>query len=381
VLVAIVAAVVIAVVTAILASRAAAAEASKEARRAIDEARAQAAAQVKAAELEAAAATLAAETDARAAALDARSKADDAVASEEARVDQRGRELEERESEVARLHDALDVREAALDSVHRDVQARRDRANGVENDAKRKHAQLRTELEQRAGTKATEIVDRLGAAWLDDARARAAAMVRAVDQTAADPAHDREAKRVMEIASTRYHHHYLTERAQNFLRVGKDIVEILLDNNSALHTAVQRVAGVQLLVSDEKDAIRLDGLDGVGKEFVRRAMNKLLKKPEMIDDARKDPDAWATKGRDHLDQEIRALGKRAFQTLGIQKAHPEIVELVGALNFRTSYTQNQWWHAVESAYLAGMMAAELGLDTKLARRATLMHDIGKALTH
>ena len=67
--------------------------------------------------------------------------------------------------------------------------------------------------------------------------------------------------------------------------------------------------------------------------------------------------------------------------LGMPKAHPEIVELVGALNFRTSYTQNQWLHAVEASFLAGMMAAELGLDEKLARRATLMHDIGKALTH
>ena len=380
-LVAVVAAVLIAVLTAVLAARAAAAEASKEARRAVDEARGEAAAQVKAAELEAAALTRAAETEARVAALDARTKADDAVAADEARVDRRGAEIEDREAEVTRMHDALDAREASFDSVHRDVQSRRDRANGIENDSKRKYAQLRTELEQRAGVKATELVDRLGAAWLDDARARAAAMVRAVDQTAADPAHDREAKRVMEIASTRYHHHYLTERAQNFLRVGKDMVEVLLDNGGTLHAAIQRVAGVQLLVSDEKDAIRLDGLDGVGKEFVRRAFNKIIKKPETLDDARKDPDAWAAKGREHLDQEIRALGKRAFQTLGIPKAHPEIVELVGALNFRTSYTQNQWWHAVESAYLAGMMAAELGLDVKLARRATLIHDIGKALTH
>jgi ribonuclease Y len=138
---------------------------------------------------------------------------------------------------------------------------------------------------------------------------------------------------------------------------------------------------VQLLINDDKDALRLDGLDGVGKEFVRRALNRLIKKPESIGDAKQDPDAWAAKGREHLTQEIRSLGKRAFQVLGVPKAHPEIVELVGALNFRTSYTQNQWWHAVEAAYLAGMMAGELGLDEKLARRATLMHDIGKALTH
>jgi ribonuclease Y len=119
----------------------------------------------------------------------------------------------------------------------------------------------------------------------------------------------------------------------------------------------------------------------VGKEVVRRAIHRMIKKPETIDDARKAPEEWATRTRENLIGEIRSLGKKAFQTLGIQKAHPEIVELVGALNFRTSYTQNQWLHAVEASFLAGMMAEELGLDAKLARRATLMHDIGKALTH
>ena len=87
------------------------------------------------------------------------------------------------------------------------------------------------------------------------------------------------------------------------------------------------------------------------------------------------------KVKEHLDAEVRTLGKKAFTTLGVQRAHPEIVWLVGALNWRTSYTQNQWLHAVEASFLAGMMAAELGLDEKLARRATLMHAIGKALTH
>ncbi len=82
-----------------------------------------------------------------------------------------------------------------------------------------------------------------------------------------------------------------------------------------------------------------------------------------------------------LDREVMELGKRAFKELEIPRSHPDIVKLVGKLNYRTSYTQNQWKHAVEAAFLCGMMAAELGLDVKLARRAALMHDIGKALTH
>ena len=159
------------------------------------------------------------------------------------------------------------------------------------------------------------------------------------------------------------------------------MVAVLTGDGGAVHAALEQVANVQLLINDDADAVRLDGLDGVGREVARRCLAKLLKKPETAADARAHPVEWAQRFRTHLEQEIRTLGKKAFNVLEIPKAHPEIVELVGALNYRTSYTQNQWLHAVEASFLAGMMAAELGLDEKLARRATLMHDIGKALTH
>ena len=371
----------IAAVAAVLARRAAVAEAARAARRAVDDAAAESSALIEAARLEAAAHGRAVETAARTEVLEARTQADDALGRAEAQVERRGDALAKAEAEVGALEDVLEQREAQAAAVQRELQSRRDRAQGVERDAERKRAGARGELETRAGVRAEELVAQLSQAWIQEARARAAAAVRAIDGTAADPAHDREARRVMEIAAARYQYHYLTERSASNLRIGPELVAALLDNGGAMHGALERTSGVQLQVNDDKDAVRLDGLDGVGKEMVRRALNKLLKKPESLDDARKDPEAWAAKSREHLHQEIRALGKRAFQTLGIPKAHPEIVELVGALNFRTSYTQNQWWHAVEASYLAGMMAAELGLDEKLARRATLMHDIGKALTH
>ncbi len=380
-LVAIGAGLAIAIVTAVVMARAAAAEAVRKTTRAIADAKVEVAAQLATAEREAAALRSELATAARTEALDARTAADAELEREAARIDGREAALGRAEAELADADDTLEQREAQLAGVQRDIQSLHDRASGITQDAKRKRDGARSELETRAGTRGADLVAQLGQAWLEDARARAAAQIRAIDATAADPAHDREAKRVMEIAATRYHHHYLTERSASNLRVGPEIVAILLDHDRALHGALERVSGLQLLVNDDKDAVRLDGLDGVGKELVRRAMAKLMKKPEAIEDARKDPEGWATRGREHLVQEIRALGKRAFQTLGIPKAHPEIVELVGALNYRTSYTQNQWWHAVESSYLAGMMAAELGLDEKLARRATLMHDIGKALTH
>ncbi len=369
------------IVTAVIAARAAAAEARRRASRAVDEARVQAAAEIKAAQLEAAAAAKAMETAARAEALEAISKVDEELAAVEARAQTRETELAAKQSEVAQLEDAVEHREAQLAQIQRDVQSRHDRARGLEQDIQRKRASLRGELETRAGVAAAELIKQMSAVWIEDARAKAAALIRNAEQNTTDPQHDRDARRVMEIAAARCSMHFLTERNLSTLRVGPDIVSILLDNNAAIHGALEKVAGVQLQINDDKDVVRLEGLDGVGREVVRRALARFIKKPESIDAARKAPDEWAAKAREHLEQEIRSLGKKAFSLLGIQKAHPEIVDLVGALNFRTSYTQNQWLHAVEASFLAGMMAAELGLDEKLARRATLMHDIGKALTH
>jgi ribonuclease Y len=380
-LIAVVAGLVALIATAAIAARAAAADAHRHLRRAVDEAQVEAAALTKAAELEAGAHKQAMETTARTEALEQHAAADEALSAREAKLQAREDALDARRGEVDALYDAIDQREAQLDQIHRDMQSRRDRAQGIEQDIRRKRDAVRAELETRAGVAVADLVRDMARVWIEDARAKAAAAIRNAEQNTADPAHDREAKRVMEIAAARCSMHFLTERNISNLRCGPDIVAIALDNNAAIHAALERVSGVQLLVNDDKDAIRLDGLDGVGKEMVRRALYRFVKKPETIDVAKRDPDTWARKAREQLDQEIRALGKKAFQSLGIQKAHPEIVELVGALNFRTSYTQNQWLHAVEASFLAGMMASELGLDAQLARRATLMHDIGKALTH
>ncbi len=369
------------VIAALIAARAAANEARRLANHAVDEARGQQIAERKAAELAARAHVQALDTAARSEALDARTRADDEIAAAEARSQEREQALARARDELEQLEDGLAQREGQLDQIHKDVQSRFDRARGVEQDISRKRSSVRSELEARAGIPGSDLIKQLTHEWAEDARAKAAALIRNAEQNTVDPQHDRDARRVLEIAASRCSMHFLTERNASTLRVGADIVSILLDNNSAIHGALEKVAGVQLQINEEKDVVRLEGLDGVGKEVVRRALSRFIKKPDSIDAARKAPAEWAAKAREHIDQEIRSLGKKAFTVLGVQKAHPEIVDLVGALNFRTSYTQNQWLHAVEAAFLAGMMAAELGLDEKLARRATLMHDIGKALTH
>lgn len=321
------------------------------------------------------------ETAARKHVLELRAQADDAFSRQLERLSRHEQRLAGLDAELAEEQSSLQNRADALDERHKNIRSLKDRAQGLRRDAAKRRAQADALLEEKAGESAEDIQQSMARRWLEDARAEAGQTLRVVEQMVASPAHEREARRLLDIASSRYQNHFLTERNLSNLRVGADICELLTQNGGALHDTLQTVSNVQLQVNAEGDAIRLDGLDGVGREIARRALNRLLKRPRSRNEALENPLPWATKFRDNIEREILSLGKKAFNVLRIPKAHPEIVHLVGALNFRTSYTQNQWLHAVEASFLAGMMASEMGLDIKLARRATLVHDIGKALTH
>jgi ribonuclease Y len=236
-------------------------------------------------------------------------------------------------------------------------------------------------LEARAGHRAAAVSERIASNMIDDARAEAENTLRTVDaHSGADPEIAKQAQRIMGIASGRYRKHFLTERSNSNISIANAIADKLSADDARLLHVLEQVSNVKLQLHESGESVRLEGLDGVGREIARRALARLSKRnpPKSLDS---DPEGWANKIRANLMREIETLGKRAFKVLQIPRAHPEIVDLVGRLNYRTSYTQNQWLHAVEASFLAGMMASELQLDEALARRATLMHDIGKALTH
>lgn len=348
----------------------------------VDSATTTAAATIRSGELEAAAIRRSRETEARKQALDERARADHeltVLAEELSRATER---LGNRESELEDELTQLGNRAEELEQRQRDVASMRDRARGLRNDATDRRQRAQLELEQKAGETADEIRDSMMQGWIEQARIDAHQRVRQAEQVVvASPEHEREGKRLMDIACSRYQNHFLTERTISTLRVGPDVCELLLADGGSLHEALQEVANVQMHINDDHDSVRLEGLDGVGREVARRALNRLMKRTRAKGSAKSDPRAFAERIRASLEREIVSLGQKAFSVLSIPRPHPEIVALVGALNFRTSYTQNQWLHAVEASFLSGMIAAEMGLDVKLARRATLMHDIGKALTH
>jgi len=344
-------------------------------------ARAEGAAIRRGGELEAAAARRKAETRAREAALALRAEVDEELVKAAGKLTEREERLTKQSIATSAALRDLEQRGALVDERFAAVKSLRDRANGLRHDARERREQARALLEQRAETSADEVASTMALRWLEEARADAAQKLRAIDQGLLDIDVETQARRVMEIAISRYTNHFLTERSISRLPVGAEVVELLAAEDGRIRGAIEQVSNVQLQLSDEGDHVRLEGLDGVGREVARRALERLEKKAEAREEAAADPTAWAEGIKGALDREIRGLGSRAFKILKVPKPDAEIIDLVGALNYRTSYTQNQWRHAVEASFLCGMMADELRLDRNVARRATLMHDIGKALTH
>jgi ribonucrease Y len=290
--------------------------------------------------------------------------------------------------ERARRREAeLEVAALRLAAAREKVDAQKKRALELEAELGKQRDEITTltrqahaALEREAGESAEEIRAGIIDGEIEDARLHAAQMVRAVDHAPIDEA-GRHGKRVMDIAVGRFSGHYLTERLHSIIPLPPGAAaEAVLGPGEANLQAIGSVAGVTLSLVETRDAIRLEGLDGVGREVARRCLARLMRNPRLGDDP-----AEVTRGAREiaagLERELDDLGRRAFRALEIPPAHAEIVRLVGRLNYRTSYTQNQWKHAIEAAFLCGMMAEELDLDLKLARRAALMHDIGKALTH
>jgi len=305
------------------------------------------------------------------------------------------------EAELVARRAELEAREAALQrraSEQRDLAAQADEARARTSTVKARVAALEQEtrvartqraeaeraaraaLEQAARQPAQEVLAALREAEVEEARITAARSARTISESAVESATKR-AKRIMGIAVGRFYGHYLTERLHAVVPLPPGAVGAAIAGaDDANLRAIEAVAHVTLALNEHRDAIRLEGLDGVGREVARRVLARLQRQPALA----ADPDKVTQAGRDiaaALERELDDLGRRAFKMLEIPPAHAEIVRLVGRLNYRTSYTQNQWKHAVEAAYLCGMMADELGLDEKTARRAALMHDIGKALTH
>jgi len=286
-----------------------------------------------------------------------------ALAAQVVRIEEEGRLAQEARNRLAE-------RVAPLAEREQDGRALVTEARAIETSRQ-------SALEKVAACTAAEAQRMLVEREVEEARAAAAQVLRQTAESAMAGTQIRAAKRIMGIAVGRICGHDLNERPQ-FVIPLSDLRPGQVPPTDADLRAIEAVTGVQLSFLDGQAALRIEGLDGVGREIARRCVNRMLKR------SINGPAAVTRLARGivvDVEREAQDLGRRAFLLLALDRAHPDIVKLVGRLTFRTSYAQNQWKHSVEAGFLCGMMAAELGLDVRIARRAALLHDIGKALTH
>jgi ribonuclease Y len=210
-------------------------------------------------------------------------------------------------------------------------------------------------------------------------RYEAAAMIKEIKDAAQRDA-ESEATRILALAVERAASEFSAERtvSQFKLPEGSDLRGRIIGHEGKNIRAFEKATGIQLLLDEENNSVTLSGYNPVRREIARRVLEALIKdgniRPRRIDELTR-------RNRRRLEEEMKRAGQEILKELGLRGVHPEIVKLLGRLKFRTSYGQNVLLHSKEVAFLTGMMAAELRLDERAARRAGLLHDIGKAIDY
>jgi len=288
------------------------------------------------------------------------------------------RRLGDREGTLERKLEMLERREKELGARLTEVSAREQRATGFEAELKGLVAEQRRRIESLAGMTAVDAKKELVRAIEDEAKAEAAALVRTAKDQARREA-DREARKIIALAIQRVAADHTAETTTAAVTLPNDEMKgRIIGREGRNIRAFETATGVDVIIDDTPDTVVISCFDPVRREVSRLALERL------ISDGRIHPgriEEVVKKAQADVDQQIQEAGEQAVYEVGVHGLHAELVKLVGRMKFRTSYGQNLLKHTKEVCWLAGIMAAELRLDTALAKRGALLHDIGKVLTH
>ncbi len=294
------------------------------------------------------------------------------------------RELKERRNEVTRLERKVAQREEALERKHENIDRKEEALNRKikENtEAGEQLEQLKEQelvrLEEISSLSKEQAKEELCSRIENDAKLEAAKRVIEIEQQSRDEAHIK-ATNIVTQAIQRLSADLVSEVTVSVVNLPNDDMKgRIIGREGRNIRTIETLTGVDLIIDDMPEAITISSFDPIRREVAKCALEKL------ISDGRIHPariEETVEKAKKEVDLMIKQAGEKALFEVGVHGMHAELVKLLGRLKFRTSYGQNVLNHSIETALLAGMMAEELGADATMARRAGLLHDIGKALT-
>lgn len=288
------------------------------------------------------------------------------------------RKLTQKEESLEKKFDTVEKREAEAQRRERELAGREKNAQEKEEKYEAGLREQRQLLEKIASMTAEEAKRQLMVAMEDEAKYEAAKTIKRIEDEAREEA-DKKSKSIMSTAIQRYASDYVAEATVSVVNLPNDEMKgRIIGREGRNIRALEAATGIDLIIDDTPEAVILSCYDPLRREIAKQTIERL------IHDGRIHPariEELADKVRKDLDISMKEEGEKAVFDLGIHNIHPEIIKLIGRLRYRTSYGQNVLMHSREVAYFAGIMAAELGVDQKLARRAGLLHDLGKAIDH
>ncbi|MBN1113985.1 MAG: ribonuclease Y [Oligoflexia bacterium] len=272
----------------------------------------------------------------------------------------------------------LDLKEEKIKKTEQEITRAEEKVQSELLLYKNKVKETQDKLERLTGITTDEAKRIQVSMIVDEARLEAGKKLKEIEDNLKEES-EKKAKHVISTAIQRYSGEFVSERTVSVVNLpGDEMKGRIIGREGRNIRAIEAATGVDLIIDDTPETVVISGFDPVRREIARLSVEKLIvdgrihpgRIEEIVEKVRKD-----------VEKEIKEAGERALFEVGIHNVHNEILKLIGSLKYRTSYSQNQLVHSLEVSFFCGLMAAELGLDEKLAKRAGLLHDIGKAVDH